>query len=127
MEPDCQNADAPCSWLFLQETRGTEVQSTFPIYILQLGAEQRVVASEGRADINHMQWWEQTVARIVAKHYHLPLAEVLELPYCQLLKLIRRALSNEELAFVHDDHECRLPEDVLRFTYLLKANAPAED
>ena len=118
---------------------------SFPIYILMLEKEGdadappeiETVFPEGRVDIGHPEFWEQTVAAIVADYYLLPLPEISALPYSQrrariyqnriyygeeqdkdLLKAIRQKLGNDELAFFYDDHERRLVVDVLQFEAL---------
>jgi len=111
---------------------------SYPIYILDLGGkEYTVVVSEGKVDTDHSDFWEARVARIVARHFHLPLDEVISMPYCQrrarinektvyygekptkkLLKLIERAAREKWLKFAYDDHEKRLEYDVQEFTAL---------
>ncbi len=108
---------------------------TYPVYILDLGGEEAtVVFPEGKLDLDHGDFWEATVARIVARHFRLPLDEVANMPYCQrrarindkivyygekplrkLLRLIERAVVVTGLRFVHDDHEKRLEYDVQEF------------
>lgn len=106
---------------------------SYPIYILDLGGDgYTIVFPEGKIDINHSDFWEATVARIVARHLHLPLEELVNLPYCQrrarihdkivyygekpikkLLRQIEKAVGETGLLFVYDDHEKRLEYDVL--------------
>lgn len=112
--------------------------STFPIYLLELGTEIVVFHPEGFEDIGHSEFWENTVSRLVAEHYKIPQRLLINLPYCQrrgrvvgnkvyygekpntkLLRLIRKALANSKLVFVHDDHEKRLPYDVSEFKKLM--------
>jgi hypothetical protein len=110
---------------------------SYPIYILDLGGDEyTIVFPEGKIDINHSDFWETTVARIVARHLHLPLEELVNLPYCQrrariseknicygekplkkLLRQIKKAVGETGLQFVYDDHEKRL-EYVQDFTSL---------
>lgn len=112
---------------------------TYPIYILDLGGEEdAIVFPEGKADLDHCDFWEETVARIVARHLRLPLHELMNLPYCQrrarisgnivyygeqpgrkLLRQIEKAVGATGLQFMHDEHEKRLEYDVLAFTSLL--------
>jgi len=114
------------------------VSGSYPIYILDLGGtDYRIVFPEGKVDLDHSQFWEQTVARIVARHFHLPLEEVANLPYCQrraringkivyygerhtkrLLKLIEKAVGETGLRFAYDDHEARLSFCVQAFLSL---------
>jgi hypothetical protein len=112
---------------------------TFPIYLLRLGDEWKVVFPMAKADIGHTDFWEHTVSRIVAEHYQIPQFELLNLPYGQrrarvvgdkvfygespepaLLQVIRKVLGNEHLVFCHDEHEKRLREDVRQFRRLLR-------
>lgn len=100
---------------------------------------------ESQADIAHIEFWEETVAGIVAAFYGLPLHEVRNLPYSQhrariygnrvyfgeeqqpaLLTEIKKALKNDDLAFFYDDHERRLLYDVLGFEALLKGTSSEE-
>ena len=113
---------------------------SYPIYILDLGGEEfSIVIPENKEDINHSDFWEATVARIVARHFRLPLEELVNLCYCQLrarindgivyygekqtkrlLRQIERAVGETGLRFVHDEHEARLEFDVLEFTAMLR-------
>jgi hypothetical protein len=115
-----------------------ETRMSFPIYILDLGdKEYTIVFPEGKADIDHSDFWEATAARIVAKHLRLPLEELVNLPYCQrrarindknvyygektskkLLRQIEKAVGETGLRFVYDEHERRLEYDVRDFTSL---------
>lgn len=105
---------------------------SFPIYVLDLGeGEPTIVFPEGKVDLDHSDFWEQTVARIVARHFRVPVEALLNLPYCQrrarindkivyygektnrkLLKLIEKAVGETGLRFVYDDHETRLEYDL---------------
>ena len=111
---------------------------SYPIYILDLGGkEYTIVFPDDKADLDHSDFWETTVARIVARHFHLPLEELVNLPYCQrrarindgvvyygeqatrkLLRLIEKAVGETGLRFGYDDHEKRLSYDVLDFKAL---------
>ena len=114
----------------------------YPLYLLQLGADLRVVFPEDRQDIGHTDFWEQTVSHIVAKHYGIPQKSLTNLPYCQrrcrvvgntvyygerpdpeLLRLLREAVGavgKDELVFCFDEHERRLREDVRQFKRLVR-------
>ncbi len=111
---------------------------TFPIYLLKLGDSLVVCCPEDRTDIDHSTFWETTASRLVAEHYKIPQRLLLNLPYCQrrarvvgnrvfygekpaakLLRLIRTAVGNSKLAFVHDEHEKRLRYDVSEFRKLI--------
>ncbi len=115
----------------------------FPIYILKLGDEIKVVFSEDRKDIGHTDFWEKKVAKIAAAHHKIPLKKLIDLPYCQrrarvvgikvycgqrpapvLLNAIRLALEDDRLVFVHDIHEKRLRDDVLEFRKLVRRTRP---
>jgi hypothetical protein len=110
---------------------------TFPIYLLEL-ADVVVCYPEDRRDIDHSEFWETTASRLVAEHYKIPQRLLANLPYCQrrarvvgnrvfygekpdakLLRLIRKALGNGKLVFVHDEHEKRLEYDVAEFRKLV--------
>jgi hypothetical protein len=111
---------------------------SYPIYILDLGGEDyAIVFPESKVDLDHTDFWDGTVARIVARHFHLPLEDVVNLPYCQrrarindkivyygekttkkLLKLIEKAVGEKGLQFAYDDHEKRLEYDVQEFRAL---------
>lgn len=108
---------------------------SFPIYILDLGGDEyAIVFPEGKVDIDHNDFWEATVARIVARHLHLPLEGLLNLPYCQrraringkivyygekrtkkLLRQIEKAVGETGLEWGYDDHEMRLEYDLIEF------------
>jgi hypothetical protein len=112
--------------------------SSYPIYILNLGKDEyKIVYPEGKADLNHSEFWEATVAKIVASGLHLPLENLLNLPYCQrrarisdkkvyygekqsknLLKQIEKAVGEKGLKFVYDEHETRLEFDVAELAAL---------
>jgi hypothetical protein len=112
---------------------------TFPIYLLRLGDEWKIIFPAAKADIGHTDLWEQTGSRVVSEHYRIPQTELLNLPYCQrharivgnkvyygesqdagVLQLIRSVLDNDDLEFCHDEHERRLREDVREFRKLLR-------
>jgi hypothetical protein len=111
--------------------------SVFPIYILHLGPKIQIVFPENRENIDHPDFWEQTVCCLVARHFGIPPRRLANLPYCQrrarivgnkvhygethdpdLLRLNRERLGNPHLVFCYDDHEKRLREDVRRFKRL---------
>jgi hypothetical protein len=112
---------------------------SYPIYILELGgAEPAIVFPEGKADLDHSAFWEQTVAAIVARHFELNPKDLMNLPYCQrrarlndgvvyygeratkkLLRQIERAVGETGLRYVYDEHEQRLSYDVEAFNALL--------
>ena len=114
------------------------VSGSYPIYILDLGGrDYSVVFPEGKVDLDHSAFWEATVARIVARHFRLPLEELVNMPYCQrrarindkivyygekttkkLLKLIEKTVGETGLRFGYDDHEKRLSFCVEEFAAL---------
>jgi len=114
---------------------------TFPIYLLELDADLKVVFPENKRDTGHADFWEKTASHIVAAHYHIPQARLANLPYCQqraricgdiiyfggkpdpaLLAKIREAVDNDKLVYVFDNHEQRLREDVRAFRRLVRRN-----
>jgi hypothetical protein len=115
----------------------------FPIYLLRLGPSIQVVVPENREDLDHPDFWEQTVCLLVARHFGIPPRKLANLPYCQrrarivgnkveygeardpeLLRLICEALGNPELVFRYDDHEKRLRENVRDFKKLVRGRRP---
>jgi len=106
---------------------------SYPIHILRLEKTDRIVFPEGKVEIGHCDFWDQYVSSIVARHYHIPLKTLMDLPYCQrrarvcsdkilygetwgkaLLAKIRKAVEQPELVFAFDEHEKRLAYDVRR-------------
>jgi hypothetical protein len=114
------------------------VPTTYPIYILDLHGEDVVVVPEAKTDISHSDFWEQTVAPLLARHFLIPLKPLLNLPYCQrrarvsskglvfygerqskkLLRTISKATGEADLRWAFDEHEVRLPFDVQEFERL---------
>jgi len=111
--------------------------SSFPIYILD---DDSIHFPEGKADLDHSDFWESTVARIVARQYHVPLEDLLNLPYCmrrarivgqnvlygekqtkKLLRLIERAVGEKGLKWLFDEHEQRLSHDREALSALIAA------
>ncbi|MBY0460865.1 MAG: hypothetical protein K2V38_26395 [Gemmataceae bacterium] len=114
---------------------------SYPIYLLDMGGDATIVFPDGKADLDHSDFWEATVARIVARELHLPLEALVNLPYCQrrarisgnvvyygeratkgLLRQIEKAVGATGLRFVYDDHETRLEFDVMEFTALCQGS-----
>ena len=115
------------------------VVSTYPIYILDLHPQELVVFPKDKADIPHSDFWEQTVAPLLARHVSIPLKPLLNLPYCQrrarfsskglvfygerqtkkLLQKISKATGEADLRWAFDEHEVRSPFDVREFERLL--------
>jgi hypothetical protein len=119
------------------------IMQVYPVYFLQLGDSVQVVFPKDKEDIGHTEFWETIASSLIAKHYRMPQATLVNLPYCQrrarivgnkcyygetpdpeLLDLIRQAVGNKNLAFVHDDHERRLKEDVVEFRKLVRRYRP---
>jgi hypothetical protein len=117
---------------------------SFPVYLLRLGKSWQVIFPENKSDIGHTDFWEKTVSKIVAEHYHIPHTELVNLPYCQrrarvvaskiytgsrnlkpeLQTVILIALRKRKLQFLYDEHEKRLREDVMQFRRLTRRYRP---
>lgn len=101
---------------------------SFPIYILPFG----IVYPRDFEDITHPEFWEQSVAELVASRYKIPVYAIKNSPYAfkrarvvgntvyygeryddKLILKVRKALRNPKLNFAYDEHEKRLPEDML--------------
>jgi hypothetical protein len=114
----------------------TDPEGGFPLYILDDDTLIVVVS-----DMSHCEFWESTVAAIVAKERGLPLSAILNLPYCQrrarivgnslycgeevspaLLRSIEAA-TERTLKLIYDEHETRCLISVAEFR--TKASAPA--
>ena len=114
----------------------TDPEGGFPLYILDDDTLIVVVS-----DMSHCEFWESTVAAIVAKERGLPLSAILNLPYCQrrarivgnslycgeevspaLLRSIEAA-TERTLKLIYDEHETRCLISVADFRK--KASAPA--
>jgi hypothetical protein len=112
---------------------------SYPIYLLHLGKRWQVVFPEDKEDIGHCDFWEETVSHLVADFFNVPERSLVNLPYSQrraricgdkvyygekprqaLLTSIKKAVGNENLVFVHDEHEQRLEADVREFKRLMK-------
>lgn len=116
---------------------------SYPLYLLQLDDGFIVCYPEPLTDIDHSEFWETIASRLIAEHYKIPQRLLLNLPYCQrrarvvgnrvyygeqpdakLLRLIRKALGNRKLVFVHDSHEKRLRHDMSEFKKLIYRYCP---
>lgn len=104
---------------------------SFPIYILD---DDSVFF--GEEDMDHVLFWENTVAKEVSAKYKISLSFLLNIPYCQRRarivgnklycgeKLSKKVLKNIEkilslqLEYIFDEHETRLEID----TAALKAH-----
>jgi hypothetical protein len=114
----------------------------YPVYLLELGEEIKVVFPDDKRDINHADFWEQTVSFLVADHYRLPQDKLANLPYCQrrcravgnsmyygekndgaeILRLVQQAVG-QELVLCPEEHEKRLREDVRAFRRVVRRYA----
>ena len=114
----------------------TDPEGGFPLYILDDDTLVVVVS-----DMSHCDFWESTVAAIVAERHGLRLSAILNLPYCQrrariignrlycgeevspaLLRSIEAA-TGRMLNLIYDEHETRCLISVAEFR--TKASAPA--
>jgi hypothetical protein len=112
---------------------------TYPVYLLRLGKQWKVVFPENKEDLGHTDFWEQSVSRLVAKHFQIPQVKLANLPYSQrrarivgntayyggrpepeVLQAVREATGNGDLVFCFDEHERRLTEDVREFRRLVR-------
>lgn len=138
--PEALNDEGPgrasCSGL-------RSMNSSYPIYLLQLGKKWKIVFPDGKVDIGHCDFWEQTVSFMVAEFFKVPQRKLLNLPYSQrraricgntvyygevfrlvLLAKIKKAVKNKELVFAHDEHEQRLAAEIRQFKRLVDTYAP---
>ena len=113
--------------------------TNYPIYILDLNEKNLVVFPEMKAEKSHSDFWEEVVAKIVAKHFGISHKRLMNIPYCQrrarisskgfvfygetqsqkLLKSISKATGETDLRWAYDEHESRLPFDVMEFKRLI--------
>jgi len=111
----------------------TDPEGGFPLYILDDDTLVVVVS-----DMSHCDFWESTVAAIVAETHGLRLSALLNLPYCQrrarivgnslycgeevspaLLQSIEAA-TGRTLKLIYDEHETRCPVSVAEFASLVR-------
>ena len=111
----------------------TDPEGGFPLYILDDDTLVVLVS-----DMSHCDFWESTVAAIVAEKHGLRHSVLLNLPYCQrrarivgnrlycgeevspaLLRSIEAA-TGRKLNLIYDEHETRCPVSVAEFTSLVK-------
>ena len=113
--------------------------TNFPIYILELDGKDLVVFPQDKADISHSDYWEQKVVAIIAQKFGISDKRLMNIPYCQrrarisskgfvfygekqtktLLRTISKATGETNLQWAFDEHESRLPFDVLEFKRLI--------
>ena len=103
------------------------MQISYPIYILD---DDTIVFT--KEDLNHVDFWNQKVAKKVSEMYKIPVHRLLNIPYCQrrarvvgnnlfcgeelsldLVNKIKTVLNKEVLKVVYDQHETVLAYDVL--------------
>ncbi len=113
---------------------------TFPIYLLEIKKEIRVVFPENREDVSHVDFWEKVVVHILASELKISFRSLELYPYCQrrarvnpdqnvvyygekqtrkLLLKIREAVNIPDLEWRFDDHETRTEYDLASFNGLL--------
>ena len=105
---------------------------SYPIYILD---DDTVLFT--KEDINHVEFWQKTVAPLLAQKMKIPTRKLLNIPYSQrrgrivgnilycgekiskkLLKLIEKIVRSE-LKIVFDEHEKTIDYDVAKFKNLV--------
>ena len=114
--------------------------TTYPIYILELEGKDLVVFPESKADIPHPQFFQKDIIPIIANYFGISDKRLMNIPYCQrrarisskgfvfygekqtktLLRTISKATGETNLRWVFDDHEARLPFDVMEFERLIR-------
>ena len=116
----------------------TDPEGGFPLYILD---DDTLVVVD--SDMSHCDFWESTVAAIVAEKHGLRLSVLLNLPYCQrrarivgnrlycgedispaLLRSIEAA-TERTLRLIYDEHEIRCPTSVGEYTSFVKQSTSA--
>ena len=100
---------------------------SYPIYILD---DDSIVFT--KKDINHVDFWNEQVAKKVSEMYNIPVHRLLNIPYCQrrarivgtklfcgeelsidLFNKIKTVLNKKVLKVVYDQHETVLKYDVM--------------
>ncbi len=100
---------------------------SYPLYILD---DDSIVFT--KEDLNHVDFWNQKVAKNVSEMYRIPVHRLLNIPYCQrrarvvgknlfcgeelsidLVNKIKTVLNKKVLKVVYDQHETVLPYDVM--------------
>jgi hypothetical protein len=103
------------------------MQKSYPIYILD---DDSIVFT--KEDLNHVDFWNQKVAKNVSELYNIPVHRLLNIPYCQrrarivgnnlfcgeelsveLVNKIKTVLNKKVLKVVYDQHETVLAYDVM--------------
>lgn len=106
----------------------SEPDGGFPLYILDDDSVLYTIS-----DLNHVDYWYETISKIVAGKYGIPRKKIINLPYCQrrarvigenfyygekitkkLLKKIEKIL-NRKLKYIYDEHETRCPINLAEF------------
>ena len=108
------------------------MSKSYPIYILD---DDSIVFT--KKDINHVDFWNEQVAKKVSEMYKVPVHRLLNIPYCQrrarivgnnlfcgeelsldLVNKIKKVLNKKVLKVVYDQHETVLKYDVMIFNNL---------
>ncbi len=103
------------------------MQKSFPIYIID---DDTIVFT--KEDLNHVDFWNEQVAKKVSELYNIPVHRLLNIPYCQrrarivgnnlfcgeelsveLVNKIKTVLNKKVLKVVYDQHETVLKYDVM--------------
>ena len=103
------------------------MQKSFTLYILD---DDSIVFT--KEDLNHVDFWNQKVAKNVSEMYKIPVHRLLNIPYCQrrarivgnnlfcgeelsldLVNKIKTVLNKKVLKVVYDQHETVLAYDVM--------------
>lgn len=107
------------------------MEISFPIYILD---DETILHT--KEDVNHVDYWHDTVSKTVAEKHGIPRRKLLNLPYCQrrarivgnrlyygekiskkLHAKIEKTLGMK-LKVAHDEHETRCPINLAEFKAL---------
>lgn len=107
------------------------IDGGFPIYILDDDSIFFI-----KKDMSHVEFWEETVSKIVAKKYLISSSDIINLPYCQrrarivdnklycgekLSKKLIKKIEQEvgfKLNYIFDEHETRCKINVSEFVAL---------
>ena len=100
---------------------------SYPLYILD---DDTIVFT--KEDVNHVDFWNEQVAKKVSEMYKIPVHRLLNIPYCQrrarivgnnlfcgeqlsldLVNKIKKVLNKKVLKVVYDQHETVLKYDVM--------------
>ena len=103
------------------------MQISYPLYILD---DDTIVFT--KEDLNHVDFWNDQVAKKVSELYNIPVHRLLNIPYClrrarvvgnilfcgeelsiDLVNKIKTVLNKKVLKVVYDQHETVLVYDVM--------------